>query len=408
MLVSPKSNCPHISLIDLYPIDQFKKLPFEKLKCKYCDIDIELWICLTCSQAFCGRYMNNHYQKHLSENPEHIICISSLDLSVWCYKCETVGFSDLGSYIQNIVTNKYVKVLSDLKFGIDYSMSKNNINFKNNISKEQIFQIKYGNFIEMLKNKKFVNGVFMVGSGISVNSGIPNFRSKNGFFQKIIDKYHFDKPENFFSKETFIQKPNLLYEFYKDFKIDSYKPTLTHFFMKYLIDLNIVKKIYTLNIDGLELKSGIDKEKINFIQGNLLEGNCINCNSKIDIKEINNAIEKNEIKYCEKCKGLCKPNIILNEEKNEQNYEKDIKEIENYDICFIIGTSLKDIPFSFLPLLFKQTTWIVLINKKEVGSFDFGNIMNKNIFFEGDCDENVKKILKDCNWWDDFSTKYLN
>ena len=43
----------------------------------------------------------------------------------------------------------------------------------------------------MLKSKKFTNGVLMVGSGISVNSGVPDFKSKNGIFQKIIDKYHF-------------------------------------------------------------------------------------------------------------------------------------------------------------------------------------------------------------------------
>ena len=405
MIISPKRNCPHVSLIELYPLEKFQKLQFDKLKCKYCDINIELWICLTCAESFCGRYMNNHFQKHLSENPDHIICISSLDLSVWCYKCETQGFSDLGSYIENYTTNKYVEALSNCKFGNDNSINKNDINSKFN--KEQVFQIKYGNFIEMLKSKKFTNGVLMVGSGISVNSGVPDFKSKNGIFQKIIDKYKIDKPEDFFTKETFIQKPNLLYEFYKNFKDNSYKPTLTHYFMKYLFDMNIVKKVFTQNIDSLELKSGIDKEKINFVHGNIFEGNCINCNCKIDIKEIDQAIEKNEIKYCDKCKGICKPNIILSGEKIKENYEEEMKEMENCDICFIIGNSLKAQPFSFLPLLIKSNSWIVLINKEEVGSFGFDNIMNKNIFFEGDCDEMVKKILKDCNWWDDFSKKYI-
>ncbi len=407
MIVSPKRNCPHISSIQLYPIEDFRKLQFEKLKCKYCDIDIELWICLSCGEPFCGRYMNNHFQKHLSENPEHVICISSLDLSVWCYKCETEGFSDLGSYIENYTTNYYVKALSDCKFGNELSINKNNINSKINMTKEQVFQIKYGNFIEMLKNKKFNNGVFMVGAGISVNSGIPDFRSENGIFKTLIEKYHFDKPEDFFSKETFIQKPNLLYEFYNNFKKNSYKPTLTHIFMKYLIDLNIVKKIYTQNIDGLELKAGIDKEKINFIHGNIFEGKCINCNTKIDIKEIDEAIKKNEIKYCEKCKGICKPNIVLYGENVNENFEEEIKEIQKYDICFIIGTSLKVMPFSFLPLFINTNSWLVLINKEEVGSFGFDNLVNKNMFCEGDCDEIVKKILKDCNWWDDFSQKYI-
>ena len=41
MIISPKRNCPHVSLIELYPLEKFQKLQFDKLKCKYCNIDIE-------------------------------------------------------------------------------------------------------------------------------------------------------------------------------------------------------------------------------------------------------------------------------------------------------------------------------------------------------------------------------
>ncbi len=35
MIISPKRNCPHVSLIELYPLKKLK-LQFDKLKCKYC------------------------------------------------------------------------------------------------------------------------------------------------------------------------------------------------------------------------------------------------------------------------------------------------------------------------------------------------------------------------------------
>ena len=401
MIVSVKTDCPHILQIPLYPLEKFKQEPFEKYKCKYCEINTELWICISCSEAFCGRYMNNHYQKHLKENPEHSICISLLDLSVWCYLCETEGFSDLGSYIESPKTIPYIQILSDFKFGDNFSPSKNNINDKMKMDKDQIFNIKYGNFIEMLKNKKFINGCFLVGSGISVNSGIPDFK---GIYHNISKKYNLEKVEDFFSKDLFIQKPQLLYEFLKELKFDSYKPNLTHYFMKYLIDNNIVGKIYTQNIDGLELKAGIDKEKVCFVHGNLLESNCMKCNEKIDIKELKELIEKGEIKYCPKCNIPCKPNIILYGENLDKKVGEEFEKIQLSDIGFIIGTSLKVEPFSLLPFILKS--WVILINKEEVGDFDFNNIINNHLFLEGNCEDLVKKILKDCNWWDDFCSKY--
>ena len=53
-----------------------------------------------------------------------------------------------------------------------------------------------------------------------------------------------------------------------------------------------------------------------------------------------------------------------------------------------------------------QAICVVLINKEEVGDFDFNNIINNHLFLEGNCEDLVKKILKDCNWWDDFCSKY--
>ena len=46
--VSPKTNCPHIEKSNLLDLKEFKKIPFEELKCKNCDEKDELWICLIC------------------------------------------------------------------------------------------------------------------------------------------------------------------------------------------------------------------------------------------------------------------------------------------------------------------------------------------------------------------------
>ena len=65
MLVSPKKDCPHISSYYFLPLEEFKKLCFKNLKCECCSEGKELWICISCGKAFCGRYVkNHHYNEH--------------------------------------------------------------------------------------------------------------------------------------------------------------------------------------------------------------------------------------------------------------------------------------------------------------------------------------------------------
>ena len=157
MYVSPKKDCPHITSNNFLNLEQFKNISFNNLKCEFCSETHELWICITCGKAFCGRYVKNHYfNEHYSKDNTHCICISILDLSVWCYQCMTHGFSDAGSYIESNISSNYVKIISDFKFGGDSNtISQDNINSTLGISDEQAMQIKYNNFICLLKNFKF-------------------------------------------------------------------------------------------------------------------------------------------------------------------------------------------------------------------------------------------------------------
>ena len=543
MIVNFRKDCPHALKDNLMSLEDFKKIPFEKLKCEKCEEKTELWICLHCGLSFCSRYIKSHFIEHNNENKEHALCLGIMDLSIWCYECLDINnkeSNDLkGCYIESSKTNEYIKIYENFKFQeakqiaieedkikeemnkeinnepqekiqeafleekkelcghllneeiaeqknfdylkfldmrglivvkkkihnyvclclncmeVIYSKEKtfehyNNqkhklfLNFKNwrllcldcscqcdillaekilkykiictllneveifppsnklILPEKEIQEIKYDNLKNNLMNKKYSKILFMVGAGISTSAGIPDFRSKTGLFKQLQDKYNLSSPEEFFLKQTFLEKPQYFYEFTKLFDLSKINSTITHKFMKFFVDKNIVKYIYTQNIDGLEIKAKIPNDKLIFAHGNFYNGHCAKCNKEIDIQKINEGIEKGEIYYCPECKGPCKPNVVFYGESLPQRFFEKLQECKDVDLIIIMGTSLKVQPFASIPYLTNPKADILVINMENVGGYDFHRLYSNSLFIEGKTDESVIKLLNDCNMIDEF------
>ncbi|XP_058499299.1 histone deacetylase 6 isoform X1 [Solea solea] len=83
-VVDPLPWCPHLDAVKPLPPSGINIL----LPCQDCDSVAENWICLTCYQVFCGRYVNEHMLTHGCVS-EHPLVLSFSDLSAWCYLCES-------------------------------------------------------------------------------------------------------------------------------------------------------------------------------------------------------------------------------------------------------------------------------------------------------------------------------
>ena len=110
--VIPKQTCEHLGTVHL--IEESNLLVNNQ--CIDCDGATENWLCLSCGEVHCSRYVNNHGEEHWlftlltdeHENVGHCLTISLQDLSVWCYPCK--------SYIMNARLKPLIKRLESIKF----------------------------------------------------------------------------------------------------------------------------------------------------------------------------------------------------------------------------------------------------------------------------------------------------
>ncbi len=198
------------------------------------------------------------------------------------------------------------------------------------------------------------NIVFFGGAGVSTESGILDFRSKDGLYNQ---KYKFP-PEEILSHTFFKEKVEEFYKFYKD-KMNSlpYEPNITHIKLAKLEKEGKVKAVVTQNIDGLHQKAG--SKNVYELHGSVLRNYCTECHKFYDAEYVFNC---KGIPKCS-CGGLIKPDVVLYEESlDEDTVEGAIEAISKADMLIVAGTSLTVYPASGLINYF-QGKYLVLINR---------------------------------------------
>ena len=79
--------------------------------------------------------------------------------------------------------------------------------------------------------------------------------------------------------------------------------------------------------------------------------------------------------------------------------------LDEPDLCLIMGTALAVAPFNMLPTMVQASVPKVLFNMentKETGGQDFTEQGRNKLFVQGKCDESIRKLVKDCGWDNEF------
>lgn len=212
------------------------------------------------------------------------------------------------------------------------------------------------NKIEQLKKwiDESSNIVFFGGAGVSTESGIPDFRSQDGLYNK---KYKYP-PETIVSHSFFVNHTEEFYEFYRDKMIyTDAKPNKAHLALARLEEIGKLRAIVTQNIDGLHQMAG--SKNVLELHGSVHRNYCMRCGKRYDLSAVTNC---NGIPRCE-CGGIIRPDVVLYEEGLDDDVIKaSVAAIAAADMLIIGGTSLVVYPAAGL-INYYNGNKLVLINK---------------------------------------------
>lgn len=220
---------------------------------------------------------------------------------------------------------------------------------------------KYELLQEIIDNSASI--VVFTGAGISVPSGIPDFRSADGLYnQKGDTKY---PPERIISSSFFFDHPDLFYRFYKSKMVyPNAKPNLAHNYFAELEKKGKNVTIVTQNIDGLHQLAG--SKRVYELHGSIFRNYCTECGAFYSLDDVMNS--EVIIPYCKKCNAIIKPDVVLYEEPlDEMTINLSITSIMTCDTLIVIGTSLSVYPAAGFLRYFRGRN-LILINKESVAS----------------------------------------
>jgi len=198
--------------------------------------------------------------------------------------------------------------------------------------------------------------VALTGAGISVESGIPDFRGPSGLWEK------FD-PMEYATIEAFLANPQKVWTMLREMGelLENSKPNPAHFALAELEQMGLLSSIVTQNIDNLHQAAG-SKRVIEF-HGNSKKLICMACKRLYDRQEVKFSTLPPRCL----CSGVLKPNVVFFGEAIPWGPHLEAREeAEGCQMMLVIGTSAVVSPACDLPLMAKRGgATIVEVNLEE-------------------------------------------
>ena len=204
---------------------------------------------------------------------------------------------------------------------------------RRSLSEEQ----KIALFREIIDTSSHI--VFLGGAGVSTESGIPDFRSKDGLYRKTDKKFSRYRPEYLLSDQCLHREPEVFFAYFrKNLDARNVKPNTAHIKLAQMEENGKLDGVITQNIDGLHQKAG--SRNVQEIHGSALRSYCVSCRKEYGpdfIFESSDPVPK-----CPVCGRMVRPDVTLyGEMLPDPAYDNAVRLLQFADCLIIGGTSLE-------------------------------------------------------------------
>ncbi len=203
--------------------------------------------------------------------------------------------------------------------------------------------------VDLLLRSKYT--VVLTGAGISTESGVPDFRSPGGIWER------YDPTLFFYAR--FVAEPEVVWKCLIEMNSSGSlslwdaRPNRGHVALAELEDMGLVKAVITQNVDNLHQKAG-SRTVIEF-HGNMLVFRCLGCGRRYGYEQLLEIIAAGTPlpPRCE-CGGVLKPDaVFFGEAIPADALNESFRHAQECDLMLVVGTSAQIEPAASLPIVAK-------------------------------------------------------
>merc|ERR1712137_154288 len=180
--------------------------------------------------------------------------------------------------------------------------------------------------------------IVFTGAGISTSAGIPDFRGPQGVWT--LEEKGQVKDGKVINKG----KPSVRFQ--------DALPTITHMALVALEKNSLLKCIVSQNVDGLHMFSGIPREKLAELHGNIFMICCEKCGKELLLEAPVRSVGFKQLAVkCEHCKSVMRDcTLDWNDKLPDDDLALAKEHLKKADLCICLGSSLQVTPAANLPL----------------------------------------------------------
>jgi NAD-dependent deacetylase len=249
------------------------------------------------------------------------------------------------------------------------------------VSSNSVVSARSEQLAELLREAK--NAVVLTGAGVSVPSGIPDFRSPGTGLWENVD------PMEVAHIDAWRRDPERFWDFYGDrfASLVDKKPNEAHLALAELERLGLIRALITQNIDRLHRLAG--SRRVIEVHGSIEWSVCLQCGGKLAIDRVVELL-RSGVPECAACAAPLKPDVVLFGELLPERALAEAQALAfDADLMVCVGSSLEVYPVAGLPAITRGSGGRLALVTQGPTPYD----SEAEVKLEGDVVEELRAVL---------------